>query len=131
MAEKPNSLAATLPVALALVAGLFICAVDNFAFAGEVSPIVIVGLIFLAAAGMACLAPRRRLLTTLAVWIWLPLAHVVKHLAKLPDTLQPNTYASIAMLAGFTLIVSLVGMVAGAGIRRSLSPTLTPGKQSS
>jgi hypothetical protein len=120
MAEKPNSLAATLPVALALVAGLFICAVDNFAFAGEVSPIVIVGLIFLAAAGMACLAPRRRLLTTLAVWIWLPLAHVVKHLAKLPD-----------MLAGFTLIVSLVGMVAGAGIRRSLSPTLTPGKQSS
>jgi hypothetical protein len=125
MAEKRDRVEATLGLAVAAVAGFSICALDNFAFGGEVSPIVIVGLMFLATAGLACLAPKRRLLTTAAVCIWLPLAHLVKHLAGLADTLQPNTYKSIAMLAGFTLVVSLAGMGLGAAIRSGMSGRLT------
>lgn len=55
----------------------------------------------------------------------MPLAHVVKHLLGLPDTLHPNTYASITMLGAFSLIVALIGMACGGLVRRLLAGRAT------
>ncbi len=96
-------------VALAALCGAFVALVDNVAFGGEVSPIVIVALTFVATALLGTLDAHRRWLRLLAVWIWLPAAHLVKHVFHLPDTLHPNTYASIAMLGAFSLIIAIVG----------------------
>ena len=105
-------------VVAGLFAGAAIAAVDNVANGGEVSPIVIVALL-LAATGMAG-----------ALWGWrgwvaafftvacVPSAHLAKHLLGLPDTLHPNTYASILKLAAFTLAVAFVGLASGALLRR-------------
>jgi hypothetical protein len=41
------------------------------------------------------------------------MAHVVKHVLGLPDTLHPNTYVSILYLAAFTLVVATVGTGCG------------------
>jgi hypothetical protein len=107
-------------VLIALVAGILIAAVDNFAFGGEVSPIVIVLLLAMAAATLAFFFAKC-LLTTLAVWMWVPAAHVFKHAAGLPDTIHPNTYTSIAMLGAFTLVVTLIGTAIGIALRRSIT----------
>lgn len=107
-------------ILIALVAGILIAAVDNFAFGGEVSPILIVLLLAMAAAALAFFFAKR-LLTTLALWMWVPAAHVVKHAAGLPDTVHPNTYPSIAMLGAFTLVVTLIGTAIGMALRRSIA----------
>ena len=108
----------SLRLAYGLVAGAAIAAVDNFAFGGEVSPIVIV-LLLLVATGLAgALWGMRACIATLAVWAWVPGAHVVKHLLGLPDTLQPNTYKSILLLAIFTLVVSAIGTGCGVLVHR-------------
>jgi len=46
------------------------------------------------------------------------LAHLVKHVLGLPDTLHPNTYTSILYLAAFTLVVATVGTGSGVLLRR-------------
>jgi hypothetical protein len=120
MSPEEKSVSAASACGLGLLAGGLISAVDNFAFGGEVSPIMIVILLAGASATLAYLF-RNAWVTALAVWICMPLVHVAKHLAGLPDTIQPNTYASILMLAIFTLIVSLAGAGAGAGLRHSHS----------
>jgi hypothetical protein len=58
------------------------------------------------------------LVTAGVMWACVPLAHVVKHALDLPDTLHPNTYTSILHLAGFTLMVALIGAGCGAFVRR-------------
>jgi hypothetical protein len=45
------------------------------------------------------------------------LAHVIKHVLGLPDTLHPNTYASILYLAAFTLVVATAGGGCGVFMR--------------
>jgi hypothetical protein len=62
----------------------------------------------------------------ITAWACVPLAHVVKHVLGLPDTLQPNTYKSILMLAAFTFVVAALGTGGGLLIRR-----LTTGSTSS
>jgi hypothetical protein len=52
------------------------------------------------------------------LWICIPLAHLIKHILGLPDTLHPNTYASILMLAVFTLVVSTFGLLGGVLMRK-------------
>lgn len=108
---------ATLRLAAGAAAGVVVSAVDTFAFRGEVSPVVVVALLLAATAAAG------------AVWGWqgwaaavmtgaaVPLTHVVKHAAGLPDTLQPNTWASIGTLAVFTLAVSAAGLCGGALLR--------------
>src|SRR5262245_60118292 len=95
------------------VAGMLIAAVDNFAFHGEISPIVIVALLFVVTAAAGAMWGRLGLLPCVAVWIWLPLVHVVKHVLGLPDTIHPNTYTSILMLALFSAGVSCIGFLVG------------------
>jgi hypothetical protein len=101
-----------------LLAGAAIAAVDNFAFGGEVSPIIIVALL-LAATGIAgAFWGRRGWLAAFLTGACVPSAHLARHLLGLPDTLHPNTYASILKLAAFCLAVALVGLAAGVLLRR-------------
>jgi hypothetical protein len=101
-----------------VVAGAAIAAVDNFAFGGEVSPILIV-VMLLAATGITGLVwDRRGWVAAAAAWICVPLAHLIKHVLGLPDTMQPNTYTSILMLAAFTLAVATIGTGCGILLRR-------------
>jgi hypothetical protein len=96
-----------------LLAGAAIVCVDNFAFEGEVSPIIIVGLLLAATALAGATWGRRGGLTAAVTWACVPLAHLVKHALGWPDTLHPNTYTSILYLAVFTLVVATVGIGCG------------------
>jgi hypothetical protein len=98
---------------VAVVAGAAIAAVDNFACKGEVSPIVIVVLLFATTASLGVIGGRRGWTAALVVWAWVPSVHLVKHVLGLPDSLHPNTYASILMLALFSLAVAALGTGCG------------------
>ena len=100
-------------LAIGLGTGLAIAAVDSFAFGGEVSPIVIVILLVATTAAFGGIWGRGGWTAAVATWVCVPLAHVVKHVLGLPDTLHPNTYTSILMLAAFTLVVTTIGTGAG------------------
>jgi hypothetical protein len=101
-----------------LVAGAVIVYVDNCAFQGEVSPIVIIALLVAATASAGALWGRSGWMSAAVTWACIPLAHVVKHVLELPDTLHPNTYTSILFLAAFTLVVATVGTGCGVLARR-------------
>lgn len=105
--------------AVGLGAGIAIACVDNFAFGGEISPIVIVALLIASTATFGDIWGRGGWISALAAWICVPLAHLAKHVFGLPDTLQPNTYTSILMLAGFTFVVATLGTGVGMLIHRS------------
>ena len=100
-------------LAIGLGTGLAIAAVDSFAFGGEVSPIVIVILLVATTAAFGGIWGRGGWTAAVATWLCVPLAHVVKHVLGLPDTLHPNTYTSILMLAAFTLVITTIGTGAG------------------
>jgi hypothetical protein len=96
-----------------LIAGAVIVFIDNFAFQGEVSPIVIVILLLAATFAAGAAWKWHGWIAAVATWLCVPLVHLVKHLLGLPDTLQPNTYPSILMLAAFTLVISALGLFCG------------------
>jgi len=100
-----------LPLLLGIgfVLGAAVAAVDNFAFHGEVSPIIIVAMLIVLTAIVGWIWGWRGWPASIATWAWVPLAHLVKHALDLPDTLHPNTYISILMLAVFTFIVTTIG----------------------
>ena len=114
------------PLGVGLAAGAAIVYVDNYAFEGEVSPIIIVAMLLAATATAGATWGRRGWVAAIAAWACVPLAHLAKHVLGLPDTLHPNTYASILLLAAFTLVVATVGTVCGVLVRR-----LTTGSASS
>jgi hypothetical protein len=111
---------------LGLAAGAVLAAVDNVLFEGEVSPIVIVALLLAVTATAGVMWGRRAGVAVIAAWTWLPAAHLVKRFAGLPDTLHPNTYTSILMLAAFSLAVAVVGWGCGLLVRRLASGTPKP-----
>jgi hypothetical protein len=84
-------------LSVGLLVGAAIVYVDNWAFDGEVSPIVIVVLLLVATALAGASWGQRGWVTAAVIWACVPLAHVIKHLLGLPDTLHPNTYASILL----------------------------------
>ncbi len=100
-------------VAFGLAAGAAIVFADNIAFDGEVSPIIIVIMLLAATFFAGWMWGRRAWLAAGAAWLCVPMAHLVKHILGLPDTLHPNTLASILMLAAFTFVISLAGMGLG------------------
>jgi hypothetical protein len=106
-----------------VAAGVGIAYVDNETFQGEVSPIVIVAMLLGATTTAAIVWGRRSWITVAATWIAVPLVHLVKHVFGLPDTLHPNTYGSILMLAGFTFVVAALGAGAGMLVHRSVGGT--------
>lgn len=101
-------------IRVGLAAGAIIAAIDSYAFGGEISPIAIVILLLGSSVVIGLRWGRRGWVAGLAMWIGVPLFHVFKHIWQLPDTLQPNTYASILLLAGFTLVVVSIGIAGGA-----------------
>jgi hypothetical protein len=101
-----------------LVAGAAIVYVDNYTFDGEVSPIIIVALLLAATAIAGAMWGRSGWRAAAVTWACVPLAHVVKHVLDLPDTLHPNTYTSILYLAVFTLVVAASGTGCGVLVRR-------------
>ncbi len=110
-----------------LAAGAVIAAVDNVMFDGEVSPIVIVAMLLAGTTTAALVWGRPGWLAAFAVWAWVPAAHLAKRILGLPDTLHPNTYASILMLATFSLAVSMVGIACGLLARRLVVGAPGPG----
>jgi len=104
-----------------LLAGAAIAAVDNMAFGGEVSPFVIVAMLLAATCFAGTFWGSHAWAAVLFTWACLPSAHLVKHLLGLPDTLHPNTYASILKLAAFTLAVATVGTAGGVLLRVLMS----------
>jgi hypothetical protein len=104
--------------AIGLMAGLTIGYVDNCTFYGEVSPIIIVGLLLAATTIAGGVCGRSGWIAAAATWACLPLAHLFKHVLGLPDTLHPNTYTSIVYLAAFTLVIATSGMGCGVLVRR-------------
>ncbi|MGA7990945.1 MAG: hypothetical protein WCC53_05885 [Thermoanaerobaculia bacterium] len=114
-----DDLARSLParVLVGLLAGVAIATVDNTASGGEVSPIVIVAML-LAASGIAgTFWGRRAWAAAFFTWACVPSAHLAKHVLGLPDTLHPNTYASILKLAAFSLALATVGTACGILLR--------------
>ena len=101
-----------------LIAGAVIVFIDNFAFQGEVSPIVIVIMLLVSTITVGAIWKWHAWIAVATLWICVPMAHVVKHLLDLPDTLHPNTYTSILMLAVFTFVVSAIGFLFGTLINK-------------
>lgn len=112
------SSASTVRLGAGLATGIAIVYVDNFAFGGEASPIIIVAMLLVVTATAGVLWRRGGWTTAVIAWACVPLAHIVKHVLGLPDTLHPNTYTSIAYLAGFSLVVAMVGLESGVLVRR-------------
>lgn len=104
-------------VGVGFAAGVAIVAVDNFAFEGEVSPIVVVAILLAATLTSGVIWGQRGWAAAAAGWVCVPLAHLIKHILALPDTLHPDTYASILMLAAFTFAVATVGLGFGVLLR--------------
>lgn len=100
------------------IIGAIIVFIDNFAFQGEVSPIVIVILLFVSTITVGTIWKWQAWIAAATVWISVPMAHIIKHLLGLPDTLHPNTYTSILMLAAFTFVISAIGFLFGTLINR-------------
>jgi hypothetical protein len=105
-------------LAIGFTAGALIAAVDTLAFHGEVSPIVIVLLLLGATAAFGVFWGSGSWVASGLAWAWLPSAHLVKRLLGLADTLHPNTWKSLLLLAAFTLAVAALGTAAGLVVHR-------------
>lgn len=105
------------------IIGAIISSVDNFSFQGEVSPIVVVILLFVGAISIGITWKWHGLITVALIWLWLPMAHVVKKVLGLPDTLHPNTYTSILLLAVFTFVISAIGFLLGMSASKIMKHT--------
>jgi hypothetical protein len=104
-----------------IASGVAIALVDNFASGGEVSPVVVVALLLAASAASGALWGWSGWPAAAIVWAAVPAPHVVKLAIGLTDTLHPNTWASIAQLAGFTAVVVAIGAGGGALLRAGLA----------
>ena len=106
------------PMAVGLAAGAIVAYADNYAFGGEISPAIIVGMLLAVTAALGAVLGRRGWLPGMAAWTCIPLAHLARHVLGMPDTLRPNTYGSIMLLAAFTLGVAIVGVGCGLMCRK-------------
>jgi hypothetical protein len=96
--------------------GVAIAAVDSFALGGETSPIFILGLLLLATGLVGFVWRTRGWQGAALLWACVPAAHLLKHMFGLPDTIQPNTHASILKLAAATLLVAVLGTACGTAV---------------
>ena len=104
--------------AFGMIVGVAISIVDNFAFKGEISPIVIIALLFTVSTCVGAIWGLSGWFAVVVTWMWLPITHLVKHILGLTDTLHPNTYTSILMLAAFTFVIAAIGIGCGVLIHR-------------
>jgi hypothetical protein len=110
------------PLLLRPTVGLLIGAVlvylDGYAFSGETGPIVTIGCLLVATVSLSLTWSTGAWVAASIAWVMLPLGHVIKHSLGIPDTIQPNTYISIAGLAAVTLIAATLGGGLGLLIRQ-------------
>jgi|GEM_PF-1844805 len=109
MTHPDNRRALRARIAAGLAAGIAVAAVDDLSIGGEVGPIVIVGMLLAASAAAGAPWGHRGAMAAAILWACLPLSHVGKHVLNMPDTLHPNTFASILNLAAFSLVVAAIG----------------------
>jgi hypothetical protein len=83
--------------------------------------IVIVGMLIVISVVAAAVWDLRAIVAAAIAWACLPLSHLLKHVLGLPDTIHPNTYASILELAAFSFVVTGIGLGMGLAFRRILS----------
>jgi len=110
----PVSIARPTRLGFGIVCGAAIAIVDNFASQGEVSPVVVVAMLLAATATGGAMWGWSSWPAAAIVWVCVPAPHVARHALGLADTIHPNTWASIAQLAAFALLV--VGIGTGGGI---------------
>ena len=114
---KPQTSACS-GIAIGALAGATIAAVDNLAFGGEVRPIVIVGMVLIFSSAAGTLWGSRAAVPVTIAWAFLPVVHLVKHVLAMPDTIHPNTYASILKLGAFSFAISAIGLGFGLALHR-------------
>lgn len=107
-------------VRVGLVAGLAIGAVDLYAAGGHVPPVVIVALHLVACGAIGGLWGWAAWPAAIAVAAPLPAVHAIRHALGWPDTISPNTWDSIVMMALFALAVCGAGLAAGAVLRAAI-----------
>ena len=112
-------------IGIGLMVGSGIAAVDNLAFGGEASPILIVGMLLLFASTAGMIWGTGAAFPAAVVWTCLPTVHLVKHMLRLRDTIHPNTYTSILKLGAFSFAVTTVGLGFGLAFRRLLGSQVT------
>lgn len=103
---------------IGLAIGSCIALIDNYAFKGEISPIVIVALLFFSAFSVVAFFGNPGCIAAIGIWFCLPMSHFIKISLGLPDTLHPATFGSAVLLAVFTIIVVSIGSVCGMVFRR-------------
>lgn len=103
--------------AVGFAAGLGIAAVDAGAVGGHISPVAIVAVLLAAGGVIGAVWGWRGWPGALAAAAPMPLLHLTRYLLGLPDTIQPNTFDSIAMMALFALAVAGAGLAGGAALR--------------
>lgn len=99
---------------LGVVIGTGISTVENAAFEGDLSSNVIGVLLLAASAVIGFVWGLQGWGAAIASWGVMPLVHAIKNAFGLPDTLNPNTVASIVRLAGSTSLWSAIGFGCGA-----------------
>lgn len=104
-----------------LVAGLVISAVDLYAAGGHIPPVVIVALQILASAALGAAWGWAAWPAAIAVAAPLPAVHAIRHGLGWPDTITPNTWDSIVMMALFALAVAGAGFAAGAVLKAAVT----------
>lgn len=104
--------------------GAAIACVDNLVFGGEVSPILIVLLLLCSSGLVGSIWGKRGWLAAIFVWAINPSVHILKHVFNLPDTIFPNTYLSILLLAVFTFVLAGIGVCCGIFFRRAIDRTV-------
>lgn len=103
---------------IGLAIGSCIAFTDNYAFEGEISPVVIVAFLFISAFSVVALFGNPGCIAAIGIWFCLPISHFIKIGLGLPDTLHPATFRSAVLLAVFTLIVVSIGSACGMVFRR-------------
>jgi len=104
-------------ICIGTLVGILIALIENFSMKGEISPFMIIVLLFSATGAYGWVWKRRAWKAAVAGWIWLPGSHLFKYCMGIPDSLHPDTLNSILLLALFTLGVSAAGLTCGAMLR--------------
>lgn len=104
-----------------LVAGLAISAVELYAAGGHVPPVVIVALQIAASAAIGGLWGWSAWPGAIAVAAPMPAVHAIRHALGWPDTISPNTWDAIVMMALFAVAVAGAGFAAGAVLRAAIA----------
>ena len=106
----------------AVLLGLLIAYQDVVSPFGDDNAKVTLLLLILASALLGVVQPRRPWRWALAIGIWLPLVHFVRHIlgAPAPDFGGMNAYLSICILAVISLTACFLGSFCGSWLRKAL-----------